>query len=209
MAYRCSMCVDYMAVSLKLLLSHMRRNHANDAGFHVLCGLDGCPRTYRRFVSFRNHLIRKHNFEFRDDEARGQPDLNCLNEDDDPCGENHHDNMPEANALAQDSQQRQNALCLLGFKDKGRVPQTVVDLFVDSSTSLVRNSVQIIEREVENHLRALGTSIGDIPQLKEIFSDESVVMNPFQGIENDKKQYSFYQQHFNLVVSVVVKSYCM
>jgi hypothetical protein len=48
----------------------MRRSHANDSNFHVLCGLDGCPRTYKRFLSFRNHLIRKHNFKLTDEDQR-------------------------------------------------------------------------------------------------------------------------------------------
>lgn len=34
----------------------------------MLCGLDGCPRTYKRVVSFRNDLIRKHNIYGKENE---------------------------------------------------------------------------------------------------------------------------------------------
>ena len=61
MVYRCSMCVGYLTVSLTELLDHLRRSHSNDPNFHVLCGINGCPRTYKRVVSFRNNLIRKLN----------------------------------------------------------------------------------------------------------------------------------------------------
>lgn len=79
MVYRCSMCVGFLTVSLKLLLDHLRRNHGSDPNFHLLCGLDGCPRTYRRFVSFRNHLIRKHNFKLRDEDQGRQINANDEN----------------------------------------------------------------------------------------------------------------------------------
>ena len=58
--YRCSICLEFLAPSLKLFLVHIGRVHASEVNFHVSCGLDGCGRTYNKFVSFRHHLFRKH-----------------------------------------------------------------------------------------------------------------------------------------------------
>lgn len=60
MVYRCNLCIGYLSVSLRELLHHMRRTHSSDPNFHMVCGLEGCPRTYKRFSSFRNHVMRKH-----------------------------------------------------------------------------------------------------------------------------------------------------
>ena len=59
-----------------------------------------------------------------------------------------------------------NALSFLGFKDKGRVPQTIINLFIENITQLVRNSIQFAEAEVKQRLQAVRTSIGAIPGLK-------------------------------------------
>ncbi|CAB4019697.1 Hypothetical predicted protein, partial [Paramuricea clavata] len=93
MVYRCSMCVGYLTVSLPELLDHLRRSHSNYPNFHVLCGLDGCPRTYKRVVSFRNHLIRKHNIYGKENEPvinndENPRDMNIDGENDPAIQEN-------------------------------------------------------------------------------------------------------------------------
>lgn len=34
--------------------------HADEAGFHIQCGLQGCKRTFRNFHSYRNHIYSMH-----------------------------------------------------------------------------------------------------------------------------------------------------
>ena len=78
MVYCCNLCTGYLAVSLRELLHHMRRTHSSDPNFHMVCGLEGCPRTYKRFSSFRNHVRRKHNLIYngRDEkEANNNEDI--------------------------------------------------------------------------------------------------------------------------------------
>lgn len=201
MVYRCNLCTGYLAVCLRQLLDHLRRSHSNDPNFHLLCGIEGCARTYKRFTSFRNHLIRKHSFKLKDDEENQVDnnevqtiDLGDLNE---PLIRQH--DQP----VKVDSILRDNALCLLGFKDKSRVPQTVVDLFVENSTQMVRNSIEIAKSEVKEKLNAAGHTVEDIPGLKEIFEEDSVVMNPLRGMETEQQQHKFYQTYFNLVVCLI------
>ena len=155
MVYRCSMCVGYLTVSLTELLDHLRRSHSNDPSFHVLCGLDGCPRTYKRVVSFRNHLIRKHNIYGKEIEP-------IMNNDDVPRDVNmdvDDKNDPAIQAepahVLAENMLRDNALCPFGFKDKGRVTQTVVNLFAESSTQMVRNSLNVPKSEIKESLAAV------------------------------------------------------
>ena len=82
------------------------------------------------------------------------------------------------------------------------MPQTVVNLFVESSTQLIRNSIQLAELEVRLRLAAVGTAIEAVSGLKEIFQEDSLAMNPFRGIEGELQQHKFYQEHFHLVVSL-------
>jgi len=56
--YRCNLCVGFQAVTVQLLLNHIGRNHKNEANFHVLCGVDGCARTYIYAMS-EMHLKQK------------------------------------------------------------------------------------------------------------------------------------------------------
>ena len=49
-AYRCNLCVHFVAFTLALSLSHLVRYHASDPNFHLLCGINGCSKTYRNCI---------------------------------------------------------------------------------------------------------------------------------------------------------------
>ena len=58
--YRCNLCVHFVAFTLALFLNHLVRYHTSDPNFHVLRGINGCSKTYRNYISFKNHIERKH-----------------------------------------------------------------------------------------------------------------------------------------------------
>lgn len=208
-AYRCNLCVGYQAVSLRQLLNHMSRNHKSDPNFHVLCGIDGCARTYRVFFSFRNHIVHKHSLAYNttvsDHEAEQDVNLNGEFPGPEQPGEQEDiaDIAEEPFDIANEGKQlqRASALSILQFKEKGRVPQTVVDLFVKNNTELVQNVVDVLKLGVKNRLSASGLDIEAIPGLNEIFNDDSTVRSPFNGLENERQQHQFYLDNLGLVVS--------
>lgn len=51
---------SFEAPTLKLILSHLRTVHANDPNFSVLCGIDGCARSFKTFSAFYSHIYRSH-----------------------------------------------------------------------------------------------------------------------------------------------------
>ncbi|KAG1681703.1 hypothetical protein GQR58_011697 [Nymphon striatum] len=92
-----------------------------------------------------------------------------------------------------------NALCLLSLKEIGRVPQTVVDVFVNSSTQIARNSIGALKDGLKNSLHSAGIDFSRVPGLKELFDESTLSMNPFSGIDKESLQYRYYKEHLNLV----------
>ncbi len=56
----CPLCEWFAGASMKAVVRHIGANHAHEAGFHICCGIDGCPRTYKKFDSYRHHLYQIH-----------------------------------------------------------------------------------------------------------------------------------------------------
>ena len=116
------------------------------------------------------------------------------NEDDifdEPCAIVDEPNDPAIQTDAELSLEnilQDNARCLLGFKENARLTQTAVNLFVESSTQMARNSVQVAKMQVKERLAAVGQAIEDIPGLADIFEDNSPAMNPLQGIGTEQQQ---------------------
>ena len=60
MSWNCSMCSHFAAPTLKAVIRHIGAVHSHDAFFHVYCGIEGCPRTYKSFHSYKKHMYLKH-----------------------------------------------------------------------------------------------------------------------------------------------------
>ena len=41
-------------------LGHLRHVHSHDPNFFVMCEVDGCPSTFRKFTALYSHVYRKH-----------------------------------------------------------------------------------------------------------------------------------------------------
>ncbi|XP_052000921.1 uncharacterized protein LOC127656578 [Xyrauchen texanus] len=59
-AWRCMICFVFVALSLKVLLSHINAIHGRSPDFWVYCGIDGCEQDFRVFNSFFRHIKRTH-----------------------------------------------------------------------------------------------------------------------------------------------------
>ncbi|KAH9382026.1 hypothetical protein HPB48_011256 [Haemaphysalis longicornis] len=58
MLHTCPRC-GFSSRKLSKIVWHIR-DHRNERGFRVMCGVGGCPATYSCFESFRKHLYREH-----------------------------------------------------------------------------------------------------------------------------------------------------
>lgn len=59
-AWRCMICLVFVALTLKVLLSHINGIHGRSPDFWVYCGIDGCEQDFRVFNSFFRHIKRTH-----------------------------------------------------------------------------------------------------------------------------------------------------
>ncbi|KAF1394342.1 hypothetical protein PFLUV_G00025530 [Perca fluviatilis] len=59
-AWRCMICVVFVALTLKVLLSHINASHSRSPDFWVYCGIDRCEQDFRVFNSFFRHIKRTH-----------------------------------------------------------------------------------------------------------------------------------------------------
>ena len=212
MAYRCNLCVNFIAITLALLLNHLGRCHSNDPNFHALCGINGCTRTYREFFSFRNHVSTKHA-----DLLRAERDLEAADQTNNSLGESDMDfdtnedesatlydvtSSPPDDLVRESEEIRRNgALYLLKMKDRDRASQTAIDSFVENTTSIVRKSMEILKSGLINRLDTAGIDFRAVPGLTELFKEDSLAMNPFSGLNGEKQQNEYFKDHLNLVVS--------
>ena len=58
--WRCVICFAFIALTLKVFLSHINTAHGRSRNFRVICGIDGCKEEYRVFNSFYYHIKRRH-----------------------------------------------------------------------------------------------------------------------------------------------------
>ena len=133
MVYRCNLCVQYTSETLRALISHLGRVHQNDRSFHVLCGIDGCPRTYKNFYTLRSHFAQKHSAILERERIRvpQQAERPPDNPVDDGANNDEGDGNDAGNDgfdFEREVEQcrRSNVLGLLKIKDEAKVPQTVV-----------------------------------------------------------------------------------
>ena len=91
---------------------------------------------------------------------------------------------------------------------KDRVSQAGIDSFVETTTSIVRTSVEMLKSGLMNRLDTAGIDFTAVPGLPELFQEDSLAMNPFSGLRNENEQTKYFKDHLNLVVSYVVDESC-
>ena len=212
MVYRCNLCAYFIGSTLCSLLNHLGRIHKNDAGFHSLCGVDGCSRTYTNYYSLRNHVYRKHEDLLKkihpvdhnnDDEPLDreqeplEADLENPNEEENEEGMGNpaFDVATEVKGLV-----RSNALCLLQIKDEGKIPQTVVDHVVKNTTQVVENTVDLLKSSLTHCFQNAGIDMENIPGVSDLFNENCAIRKPFSRLENESSQLSYYKNNLGPVV---------
>ena len=211
MVYRCNLCVHYTSKTLRGLISHLGRVHQNDRSFHVLCGIDGCPRTYKNFYTLRSHFVQKHSAILERERQNHQPqqaEPPANHGDNGANNDEGHGNDGFDFEREVEQCRRSNVLGLLKIKDEAKVPQTVVESIVNSTTQVVENSVDVLHSGVQQCLQNAGLQLDDIPGIAELFKESSSIRKPFQGCHNEASQLQYYKNNLGMVVSVM-KYYLM
>jgi hypothetical protein len=110
---------QHLRSCLRSYLHHIKLQHANDANFHIACGLSGCKCEYDKYLSFYRHLYRKH-----------ESEIGRLSENTNDDRDNYDENMDRHNdeeITCLHGSATQVAIGHVAFKGKGSfftIPQS-------------------------------------------------------------------------------------
>lgn len=207
----CPLCHCFAAPTVKAVVRHIGAVHGNKHGFYVCCGVQGCPRTYHNFHSYKNHMYKKHRDVLDDVGSTSTLPLqsNCGSTDnrisviaDGMYGEEYVvDSGMEVDQRLQlsddETEKRQSALFLMKAKEINKVSQSALNELVGDITSLFEQKVQSLQSSVSAALAEKGIIMD--PELQSLFCKPEVIA-PFQGLESEYLQKKFYRENFGLLV---------
>lgn len=174
--------------------------HAHDPGFYICCGIEGCPRTYSNFYSFKKHLYRKHRCNLEMDAFESNPLSD--NTDDNQVEfeelEIPYDEEPQISSNFQ--HMKRMALFLLKTKEIRKVSQAALDGLIADFTTILQQTIHQVEYEVDAVLKENGVSISAFQGLRSVFNN-SQTNEPFKQLHCKFLQEKFYREHFHMLVS--------
>lgn len=180
---QCQICCTFYSLTIALMLSHLLKVHQSDPHFYVKCDIPGCQRTFMNGNTYKSHLRRAHKEVDLHQPILGHVDgEDCVEEveeedamdieiDDLTTGENSSDlDMSDGEGGLYDrledrleANKKMNASYLLNTKEAHSLTQKALDGIIDSSTNLVRNTVELIENGVQNRLDSAGIDLMPFP----------------------------------------------
>ena len=177
--------------------------HAIDPGFFIRCGVNGCPRTYQNFYSFKKHLYRKH----RDTLQGGMSGRNVSvsNNDSDmelellETRESEEETPVRFTRSTKFEHKKQMALFLLKTKEVRKVSQTALDGILVDVSQLIQQTIEQVKIEVKDCLEKKGMSIDLFDGLDNVFRDPCKT-EPFRELDSKHLQEKFYRNHLHLLV---------
>ena len=214
---KCQICSTFYSLTIALMLSHLCKVHVHDPDFFVRCDVPGCQRTFRNVNTYKSHLRRTHReVDLHDEQVLAVDDAMDIAEhvEDsertdvemiDLTTENVHqsdeENLYDRLEDRNEANKRLNALYLLSTKESNLLTQKALDGIVDGTTALVRNTVELVKRGVQNRLDSAGIDFDAVPGLEDLFAEGHEISNPFSHVATKHKQAAFYAENFGLVVS--------
>ena len=164
MVYLCSLCRDFVSRYFVKVLHHIGAVHSYGPHFQVQCGIDSCPKTYKKYTSWRKHILCQHRHIFRDDvEPRDEHCQPSFSENCDRGNEEEFDrhtctslelaaisgnHLSLENSLENSFSRQKAALFLLKAKECLKVSQSALESLIDDVSSISSAQVQILKNKV-------------------------------------------------------------
>ena len=212
---KCQICPAFYTLTIAMMLSHLIRVHGSDPYFSVKCDVPGCQHTFRKPRSYQSHLRRQHgDFDLHapirvlDGINEGAQRRDLEEEDEEiPVDTLEDAVINEGNLYDKiedrfEEKKKTDALFLLQTKEVNRLTQKATDNIMDNVTSLVKDTVEILNMGVQNRLDSAGLRFDAVPGLEELFEDDHQISNPFRHVNTEHKQAAYFKENFNLVVGV-------
>ncbi len=214
--WSCPLCEWFGGVSMKRVMRHIGALHAHEAGFHICCGIAGCPRTYKNFASFQKHLYRIHrdvleiDADDREIDAHDQETTIPVDATDDvDASESMEDHSSGTNVFNNSSNSfpltlKQVGLFLLKAKEVYKVPESHLGSLLDDISVMIDLTVNYLEEKVEEQLKKI--SIGMNCDMKSVFQCPQL-KSVFARLKTKSQLQNFVKDNLEVVVSHV-HSYC-
>lgn len=195
--WRCPLCQFFAAPGPKGVLRHIGSVHAHECNFHITCGVQGCPRSYSNYHSYKKHWYKKHRdvLELDDDDEREPPQP--IATDSYQFSDSDTDTAPQYLQTEQD-ERRRNALFLMKATTVCKVSKCSLDQLIGDITLFLDEKVQSLKKEVMATLRQKDVELDE--DLSPLFQSPSVI-SPFQGLHTEHMRKKFYVDKMGLLVS--------
>ena len=203
-------------------VSHLRLVHCNDSDFKIVCGINGCAKTYQKCSSFLSHVYRSHRESIIQAKNPTATSPNSLfsgvsvqadvpNEYDtllDMSGTLTDDTTSTATSdllqhtvhqlLGTDKieQKRKSALFILYLKEVKSLSETAIQTVISGCQNMLDYNIKRIQAGVNERLCKCGLDPQDL-KLDEVFS----MSDPFDGLQTIYMQEKFYYENFGCIVS--------
>ena len=196
MRVSCWICHKFAAANLLAVLRHMGAVHSYDSSFHTVCGIEGCPRTYRNFFSFRKHVYRHHRRSLRN--LRTSPSQRASSTDGDSGAHEEVESEfgdDEQLSLSIPEEKKQSALFIMKSKVVHKIAQSALEGLLDDISSMFSRKVEQLHSEVKN----ITLSNVQLDSLKKVF-ESSTITKPFAGLETRFQQERYIEENFMFLV---------
>lgn len=205
----CPLCGEY-SPSLTQLLKHIRLVHADEPGFNLQCGIQGCSRTFRKYQTFRNHVYAIHGTCTGTPQVQGDKETTLTTEQNE--GEDdvyvqgvQYDHDASQDDVTDDALQRAAALFILKTRENHRIPLSIMDSIIGDVSSLYKLALSAIKKQVISILQGGGLNDGVESALTDLF-DTSHFANVFLGLETHHRQlqYTVHQEKLQFCGIIVL-----
>ncbi|XP_041472583.1 uncharacterized protein LOC121421848 [Lytechinus variegatus] len=192
--YQCPRCL-YQGVRLRKLVNHIRSIHSHEPDFFLVCGIQGCQRSYKVFSSYITHLNRHHKEEFASSVDVHEVSTEAHDKNSEPLPETgqvptdlHCDSIDDEPVDVE----RSVALLILSLREKHKLPLSTANAILREISELWR----IHEHHLTSKFQEL---LAHHPHELDQFNISSDVLHHLSALSSEHEQLKYFRCSLGLV----------
>lgn len=212
--FQCTRCKEFASKNYLSVLRHIGLVHAFEADFEITCGLDDCFRTFKKYRSYRKHILRHHKHIIHQQSFVQAKDLSNSSETDvavetsstvagsveDLSGPLDESTISTISVpLYHDTSKHKAALFLLKARECLKISQTALDELVDDIQLISQTELESVREKIQTSFLQENVPINVLHLVNSIF-DQSQSKSFFSGLHSAFLQNKFFVDHLGLVV---------
>ena len=162
-------------------------------------GLQGCPRSYKNYHSYKKHMYKKHRDILELDLSVSQEDNSNPSLEDDAGfdGDDSDLNNPPSLETCVKDNKRISALFLLKATAVSEISKCALDDLISDISLFLSDKLQTLENDVTTYLRQRNLEVDS--DLLKMFQSPPLTL-PFQGLDSEFLRKKFYIDHLGMLV---------